>query len=88
MNDKPQPRGLIPRPPATNTITDFIVIVFACMVVAIFVILTVTAVSLALFTDKDVAPFIAIVTDTMTTIVAALVGYVAGRGARAENGKP
>jgi hypothetical protein len=42
---------------------------------------------LALFTDDDIAPFIAILTDLMTTIISALVGFLAGRGvARSEGG--
>jgi VIT1/CCC1 family predicted Fe2+/Mn2+ transporter len=61
-------------------LTDFIVTLFAVLVATVFLIITITAVLLALFSDKNVAPFFTIITDTMTTITAALVGYIAGRG--------
>ena len=72
---------LVPRPPPITTLTDFVVVVFAVTVVTIFVALTFAAIGLALFTDKDVAGFVAVITDTAATITAALVGYIAGRGA-------
>ena len=78
-----QHRDIVPRPPPARTTADFIVIIFVCMVAAVLGSLTLGAVLLALFTDDDVGPFIAILTDLMTTIISALVGFLAGRGVAA-----
>jgi hypothetical protein len=61
-------------------LTDFIVTLFAVLVATVFILITITAILLALFSDKSVTSFFAIIADTMTTITAALVGYIAGRG--------
>jgi hypothetical protein len=77
---------LLPRPPPITNLTDFVVVIFAVTVVTIFVALTFGAIALALFTSKDVSGFVAIITDTASTITAALVGYIAGRGATRDGG--
>ena len=80
-------RDLIPRAPTTRTMADFIVVVFVIMVVTIMVSITLGALILAIFTDDDVKPFLSVIVDMMSTIIAALVGFLAGRGtANGKNG--
>jgi hypothetical protein len=79
MADEPDER-LIPRPPKARTTTDFIVIVFVIMVAVVLITLTVAAVLAAFVADVDPKGYFAILTDLMTTIISALVGYMAGRG--------
>jgi Ni,Fe-hydrogenase I cytochrome b subunit len=73
-------RKLIPRPPPVVNPTDFIVIMFAVLVVTVFFIITLTGIFLALFTDKNVSGLFTVLSDTMTSITAAIAGYMAGRG--------
>ena len=68
----------MPRPPPIETAADFIVIVFACMVVLVLVLLTVGLI-VAAFKGGDVKSYFAVITSIMTSVISALVGYLAGR---------
>ena len=81
---EPDEGDYLPRPPKARTTTDFIVIVFVVMVATILVLLTSATILTSLFTDDDVGTYIAILTDLMSSIIAALVGFVAGRGVAKE----
>ena len=70
--------GWFPRPPRITNAADFIVIVFACTVALILVALT-FGVILAAFFGGDIKSYFAILTSIMTSIISALVGYLAGR---------
>ena len=63
---------LVPRPPPVRSTTDFIIIVFVIMVAVILTSVTFVALILALFTDKNVGPYLAMITELMTTIISAL----------------
>ena len=76
----------VPRPPKPKSTTDFIVLVFVIMVACILFALTAAVIITALFTDDDVGPFLAILTDLVSSIIAALVGFMAGRGVAKEEG--
>jgi len=78
VSDEPkdEPKNLIPRP---QTVGDLIVVTFVGLVSFILILLSITAVALTLFTDQDVKPFLTIVTDLVSTLIAALVGYLAGK---------
>jgi hypothetical protein len=89
MATPPEPKreGFIPRAPKVQSTTDYIVLVFVILVATILLGLSFTALYAFLFTDKEVGPFIAIITDLMTTIIAALVGFLAGKNsAKIDNG--
>jgi hypothetical protein len=74
-------RKLIPRPPPTMNPTDFIVVMFAVLIVTVFFIVTMVGLCVALFTDKSVNQLFTVLAETMSTLIAAVVGYMAGRGA-------
>ncbi len=59
----------------------------AVLVVVILIAITLTAIGLAIFTHKDVGPFVAAIINLMGTLIAALVGYLAGRTTNGHNGK-
>ena len=85
--DKEAEKGnrILPRPPEIKTTADFIVVVFVVMVATILIILTVGIITAGLFGDTDVKPYFAVLTDIMTTVIGALVGFLAGKGSgRAE----
>jgi hypothetical protein len=87
MTEEEEHRDLIPRPPSGGSTTDFIVTVFAIMVASVLLILTIGAILSLLFgdNDKQTTAFFAVITDIMTTVIGALVGYLAGKGSgRAE----
>jgi hypothetical protein len=79
-----QPEGdnerLVPRPPKARTTTDFIVTVFVLLVAGVLIVLTIAAVIATFVTDVDAKQFFAILLDLMTSIISALVGFMAGRG--------
>lgn len=77
-----------PRPPRPRTTTDFIVVVFVVLVATVLVIFAALTACIALFTDDNVGPYLAVLTDLMATIIAALVGFLAGRGAARVEGPP
>jgi uncharacterized membrane protein YcaP (DUF421 family) len=55
------------------------------MVAGILIALTIAAIALTVFTDNDVSPFITAIVDLTSTVLAALVGYLAGKST--SNGK-
>jgi hypothetical protein len=79
---KEERQSWVPRP---QTTADLIVVVFVGLVAVMLLLLTVGAICTSLFTDDDAKPFLAILTDLVTTLIAALVGFLAGRAA--VNGK-
>lgn len=70
---------LLPHPLPIKTVADFVVVVFAMLVVAVLLSLTIGVVVAAL-EGEDVRSYFTVITDIMTTIIGALVGYLAGRG--------
>jgi hypothetical protein len=74
----PKRRGIFP--PIDNT-ADFIVFLFACTVAFILSALTI-GVIIAAFKGGDVKGYFTIITSIMTSIISALVGYLAGRGGK------
>lgn len=80
-NRKPDRLPFIPRPPQPKNIVDFVVEVFVVTVgtimlgsiVGIFLIV-------AFRPGSDVGPYINAITDIMTTIIGALIGFIAGKG--------
>ena len=62
--------------------SDFIVIVFVFMVAGTMFALTITAVVLALFTDKAITTFFTVILEMMKSLIAVLAGYVAGKSSR------
>jgi hypothetical protein len=74
--DEPKKQSLIPRPHTTG---EFIIVVFVGIIAFVTVFLSITAVVLAIFTDKDIGPFFTVLTDLVSTLIAALVGYLAGK---------
>ena len=74
-------QSLIPRPPKPSSMADFVVIVFALLIVTSLMFAVVGLGVLALVQpDRDLSGLIAILADIFTTIIGALVGYIAGRG--------
>jgi len=72
-------RGWVPRPPHTNSPTDFIIVVFSITVATILVILTI-GIIIAGVTGADIKSYFAILTSIVTSMISALVGYLAGKG--------
>jgi len=68
--------------PGKRSTSDFIIIVFVLMVAGTMFALTVTAVALSIFTDKDIAVFFTIILEMTKTLIAALVGFLAGKSSR------
>ena len=71
---------MIPRPPVNN-MTDFVVF---CFVSIVTITLILTAVSLVVFAfvdpNRDTSQIVGILADVMTTLIGALVGFIAGKG--------
>jgi hypothetical protein len=85
-----QKDGWVPRPPRTNSATDFIVIIFSITVATILVILTIGTI-IAGILGADIKSYFAILTSIITSMISALVGYLAGKGqgrAEAEDRQP
>ena len=74
-----EPKGWIPRPPKTDNVADFIVVVFTLMVATVLIALTV-GIIIAAIKGNDVKAYFAVLTSIMTSIISALVGYFAGKG--------
>ena len=70
--------GWFPRPPPIETAADFIVIVFAVTVASMLFLLCMAVVAAA-FVGGDVKSYFTILAGIMTSIISALVGYLAGR---------
>lgn len=76
---------VLPRPAQANTSADFVVNVFVVTVATILVVAFVGTMAAYIFTDKDVAALLGSLLDIITTIIGALVGFIAGKGSgRAE----
>jgi hypothetical protein len=78
-SEKEKREQWIPRPPKGGNSSDFIVIVFSITVATILVILTVGTV-IAGIVGRDISSYFAILTSIMTSMISALVGYLAGKG--------
>jgi hypothetical protein len=78
-HDKKEDEGWIPRPPKSNSATDFIVIIFSITVATILVILTIGTI-IAGILGADIKSYFAILTSIITSMISALVGYLAGKG--------
>jgi hypothetical protein len=72
--------------PQSRTSSDFVVVVFVLMAAGILVALTIAAIVLAIFSDKDVGVFTTAIIDLTGTVIAALVGYMAGKQSVVRNG--
>ena len=77
--EQQQERGWIPRPPKITSASDFIVVIFAVTIATILVILTI-GVMIAGIVGADIKSYFAIITSIMTSMISALVGYLAGKG--------
>ena len=75
-----QRRNWIPRPPESGSTADFIVALFAVVVAVSLTVLTSGLVVAAFFDNSNIAPFFAVLTDIMTTLIGSLIGYLAGKG--------
>lgn len=72
---------LIPRPPPAKTMADFVVTVFALVVGTSLMLAVVGTGLIAIIRpDQKIAGMIAILADVLTTLIGALIGYLAGRG--------
>jgi hypothetical protein len=69
----------MPRPPKITSAVDFIVIIFSITVATILLVLTIGTM-LAGINGKDIKAYFAILTSIMTSMISALVGYLAGKG--------
>jgi len=70
---------VLPKPPI-KTITDFVVFCFVTVVIIGLLISFITIASISIFTDRDVSQAFAAMSDIMTTLIGALVGFIAGKG--------
>lgn len=83
MMSKEQP--LIPRPPPPKTMGDFVVTVFALVVGTSLMIAVIgTGLVAIIRPEQKIAGMIAILADVLTTLIGALIGYLAGRGGNRE----
>lgn len=71
---------IFPRPSQATTSADFVVNVFVVTVATILVVSFVGLLAAFIFTDKDVAALLGSLLDIITTIIGALVGFIAGKG--------
>lgn len=74
--------SVLPHPPALRTSADFVVAVFVVTVATMLVVFA-AGVAIAAMAGNDVATMAGTLVDIMTTIVGALIGFVAGKGATA-----
>lgn len=74
--------------PPARTSSDFVVVVFVLMAAGILVALTIAAIAMAVFSDKDIGLFTNAIIDLTGTVIAALVGYMAGKASHNGNGLP
>lgn len=80
-NRKPDRLPFIPRPPQPKNIVDFVVEVFVVTVGTIMLGSIVGIFLIVVFRPgSDVGPYINAITDIMTTIIGALIGFIAGKG--------
>jgi hypothetical protein len=72
---------LIPRPPKPKNTVEFIVEVFIIIVTSFLMGSIITVFLLIAFRpETDVGPLINVLADIMTTLIGALIGYMAGKG--------
>ena len=90
MEERRRPRRqiLIPRPPKAKTMAEFIVEVFV-VVIATIMVGSIAGMFLLVILrpETDVGPYVNAITDVMTTIIGALIGYIAGKGAQKKEGE-
>lgn len=76
---------MIPLAPKPQTSADFVVNVLVVTVATILVVAFVGTMAAFIFTDKDVTALLSSLLDIVTTVIGALVGFIAGKGSgRAE----
>jgi len=79
-----------PRPPRPRNVIEYVVEVFTFTIAAMLLILLVGAIVIAFFRpEANLSGVFNAITDIMTTMLGALIGYIAGRGNRPEDeGQP
>ncbi|HEY7009077.1 MAG TPA: hypothetical protein VH395_09065 [Jatrophihabitantaceae bacterium] len=70
---------LLPRPPPAKTMVDFVVQIFVLLVSLMLCGAVAALLALALFTDRDLTIFFKTITDIITTLIGALIGFIAGK---------
>lgn len=71
----------IPRPPQPKNIVDFVVEVFVVTIGTLLIGSVFGIFLIVVFRpESDVGPYLNAITDIMTTIIGALIGYIAGKG--------
>jgi uncharacterized membrane protein YdjX (TVP38/TMEM64 family) len=75
----------LPRPPI-NTMTDFVVFAFVSLVVGVILVAVVSVSIIEIVNPQtDTSPIVSSLLDIVTTLIGALVGFIAGKGSgRAE----
>ena len=77
---------LPPMPPAKTTM-DYVVLVLVITVAMILILFSIASVVLTIL-DYDVKVMVNTLTDLLTVIVGALVGFIAGRNTRPDESRP
>lgn len=72
--------SMVPRPPQSSNTTDFVVTVFVVTVATVIVAATVTVIVASVTTSRDLSQITSSLLDIITTIIGALVGFIAGKG--------
>ena len=79
--DRPRRDPIFPRPPRSKSMVEFVVLVFALSVSVMLVLTVVGAVVyLTIHPKAESGPWLNTIADIMTTLVGALIGYIAGKG--------
>ncbi len=72
---------IIPQPPKSNNATEYVVVVFVVTVASILVISTLALIVLAAINpDRDYSTLTNSLLDIVTTVIGALIGFIAGKG--------
>ena len=72
---------LLPRPPETKNMTEFVVLIFVLTIATMLIIATIGTGLVILFRpESNAGPLVAMLSDIMSTILGALIGFIAGRG--------
>lgn len=73
-------RSRLPRPPI-KTMTDFVVFAFVTIVVVVLLVAAVASTAIAVLdSERDLSALATTIGDILTTIIGALVGFLAGKG--------
>src|SRR5262245_48147373 len=81
--EPPRRNPIIPRPPESKTMVDYVVLIFVTTLAFMLISMIAGIFILAVFGSgsTNLGPAINAVTDIMNTILGALIGFVAGKGA-------